>query len=87
MFLIGALGFVAQALMTTGLQRETAGRGSMGMYAQIVFAGLYDALVFHTRMNALSMMGTMLIVGSALYVAVGAFHCVIFCAGTKVSCR
>jgi drug/metabolite transporter (DMT)-like permease len=74
MFLIGALGFIAQALMTFGLQRETAGRGSMGMYAQIVFAGVYDKVIFHSKTSALSVVGTILIVGSALFVAVCQFY-------------
>jgi drug/metabolite transporter (DMT)-like permease len=56
--------------MTTGLQRETAGRGSMGMYAQIVFAGMWDRIIFHAEVKVLSAIGTALIVGSALYVAV-----------------
>jgi hypothetical protein len=67
---IGTLGFVAQALMTTGLQRETAGRGAVGMYAQIVFAGLYDAFLFHVQPSTLSLTGTAIIVASAMYVAV-----------------
>jgi drug/metabolite transporter (DMT)-like permease len=69
---IGTLGFVAQALMTTGLQRESAGRGAVGMYAQIVFAGFFDVVLFHARPSALSVVGTVVIVASALYVAVRA---------------
>jgi drug/metabolite transporter (DMT)-like permease len=68
--LIGTMGFVAQALMTIGFQRETAGRGSMGMYASIVFAALWDRIIFHSKVQMLSVLGTMLILGSALYVAV-----------------
>jgi drug/metabolite transporter (DMT)-like permease len=71
--LIGTLGFVAQALMTMGFQRETAGRGSMGIYAQIVFAALWDRMIFHSKVQILSVAGTMLIMGSALYVAVSCF--------------
>jgi drug/metabolite transporter (DMT)-like permease len=71
--LIGIMGFVAQALMTLGYQRETAGRGSMGIYAQIVFAAFWDRVVFHAEVKLLSVIGTVLILGSALYVAVITF--------------
>jgi hypothetical protein len=33
--LIGIFGFVAQVLLTLGLQRETAGRGTMAIYVQV----------------------------------------------------
>jgi drug/metabolite transporter (DMT)-like permease len=70
--IIGTLGFVAQALMTIGLQRESAGRGAVGMYAQIVFAGIFDVVLFHAHPSVLSVVGTIVIVASALYVAVRA---------------
>ncbi|KDR72929.1 hypothetical protein GALMADRAFT_252278 [Galerina marginata CBS 339.88] len=69
LFLIGIFGFVAQTLLTMGLQRETAGRGSMAVYTQIVFATILERIFFHAVPTVLSVIGTLLIVSSALYVA------------------
>lgn len=33
--MIGIFGFIAQILLTLGLQRETAGRGAMAIYVQV----------------------------------------------------
>lgn len=33
--MIGIFGFIAQVLLTLGLQRETAGRGTMAIYIQV----------------------------------------------------
>lgn len=68
--MIGIFGFIAQFLMIMGLQRETAGRGSMAMYTQIVFATILEKIIFHTVPSALSIIGTLLIVVSAIYIAV-----------------
>lgn len=35
LFAIGIAGFVAQVLLTMGLQKESAGRASMGLYSQV----------------------------------------------------
>ncbi|KAM5541611.1 hypothetical protein V8D89_004801 [Ganoderma adspersum] len=61
---IGLAGFGGQVLLTLGLQRETAGRGTIA----IVFATAFERIFFHTTPSPLSMMGTAIIVGSALYV-------------------
>ena len=53
-----------------GLQRETAGRGTMAVYIQVVFALLFERVVFKTIPGALSLLGTTIILGSAIYVAV-----------------
>ena len=41
---IGVSGFVAQLLLTAGLQRERAGRGITMLYLQMVFAFLWERL-------------------------------------------
>ena len=56
--------------MTAGLQRETAGRGTLALYSKIVFAIILQRIFFHTLPTYLSLVGTLLIVGSALYVVV-----------------
>ncbi|KZT65695.1 DUF6-domain-containing protein [Daedalea quercina L-15889] len=67
---IGLCGFSAQMLMTTGLQRETAGRGTMAIYVQIIFATVNDIVFFHSTPNFLSAIGTAIIISSAIYVVV-----------------
>jgi drug/metabolite transporter (DMT)-like permease len=70
LLLIGLSGFVAQFLLVLGLQRETAGRGSTGMYAQLVFALALERAVFGTRPGWMSLCGMAIIVGCGVYVAV-----------------
>jgi len=53
-----------------GLQRETVGRGTVAVYVQIVFASILEFVVFHTIPSLMSITGTLIIVGSALFVAV-----------------
>lgn len=67
LFLIGIFGFVAQTLLTMGLQRETAGRSALAIYTSIVFAVLFEFTIFHTTPSALSITGTLVIVMSAIY--------------------
>ncbi|KAJ7673434.1 hypothetical protein B0H17DRAFT_1083027 [Mycena rosella] len=67
---IGILGFGAQILLTMGFQRETAGRASMALYTQIVFASVLERIFFHTTPTFLSLLGTSIIMSSAIYVAV-----------------
>ncbi|KAF8966159.1 EamA-like transporter family-domain-containing protein [Flammula alnicola] len=52
-----------------GLQRETAGRGSMAVYTQVVFATILERIFFKAIPTALSVIGTLLIISSAIYVA------------------
>ncbi|KAF8259030.1 hypothetical protein EI94DRAFT_1669212 [Lactarius quietus] len=68
LFLIGIFGFISQIFLTMGLQRETAGRGTLAMYSSIVFAVIFEFLVFHTTPPALSIIGALIIVSSAIYI-------------------
>ncbi|EEB94851.1 hypothetical protein MPER_06272 [Moniliophthora perniciosa FA553] len=52
-----------------GLQREAAGRATMAVYTQIIFATIFERIWFHTVPSLLSIIGTLIIIGSALYVA------------------
>ncbi|KAK0187175.1 drug/metabolite transporter superfamily [Armillaria mellea] len=67
---IGFLGFFAQVALTMGLQRETAGRGTIAIYTQIIFASIAERIFFHSTPHVLSVLGTLVILFSALYVAV-----------------
>ncbi|PCH34639.1 DUF6-domain-containing protein [Wolfiporia cocos MD-104 SS10] len=67
---IGFCGFWGQILMTMGLQREAAGRVTMAVYVQIIFATINDLIFFHSTPSLLSIIGTAIIMTSAIYVAV-----------------
>ncbi|KDQ57902.1 hypothetical protein JAAARDRAFT_34714 [Jaapia argillacea MUCL 33604] len=69
LLLIGLLGFVSQTFTTMGIQRETAGRATMGVYVQIIFATFYERIFFHTVPSATSIAGTLIIMTSAIYIA------------------
>ncbi|KAM6499708.1 integral membrane protein DUF6 [Amanita muscaria] len=69
LLMVVIFGLVAQVLITMGFQRETAGRASMAVYTQIVFAMIFQLIIFHTYPSRLSILGTVLILSSALYVA------------------
>jgi len=70
LIMIGIFGFFAQVLLTMGLQRETAGRGSIAVYTQVVFAAVLERIFFKTIPSIMSVIGTLIIISVALYVAV-----------------
>ncbi|THH03428.1 hypothetical protein EW145_g6261 [Phellinidium pouzarii] len=55
--------------LTMGLQREAAGRGTLAIYIQIIFASILEQIFFHTVPSVLSVVGTLIILGSAIFVA------------------
>lgn len=67
---IGLSGFFAQTLTTIGYQHETAARGSMGQYVQLLFAGVLEYVIFGTVPSALSLIGAAIIMASAIYVII-----------------
>ncbi|KAG9075919.1 hypothetical protein FS749_012355 [Ceratobasidium sp. UAMH 11750] len=69
LLLIGLFGFLAQLLLTLGLQRETASRGTLALYVQIVFSLVFERLAFGATPGVLSVIGTCIIMASAIYVA------------------
>ncbi|KZP24270.1 hypothetical protein FIBSPDRAFT_1042321 [Athelia psychrophila] len=69
LFAMGVFGFIAQSLLTMGLQREMAGRGTLAVYIQIVFASILERIFFHLTPSALSIVGDLISLSSALYVA------------------
>ncbi|KAJ7262735.1 drug/metabolite transporter superfamily [Mycena haematopus] len=70
---IGILGFAAQILLTMGFQREKAGRASIALYTQIIFASILERIFFQTLPTFLSLLGTSIILSSAIYVAVNSY--------------
>ncbi|KAF2002638.1 hypothetical protein P154DRAFT_552953 [Amniculicola lignicola CBS 123094] len=66
---LGICGFVMQFLLAAGLQYEKSSRATNMVYTQMLFALAFDKLVFGTTPDYLSIIGSSLILGSAIYVA------------------
>ncbi|KAK0470644.1 integral membrane protein DUF6 [Armillaria novae-zelandiae] len=66
--IIGFFGFVAQALLTMGLQRETAARATTAVYTRIIFAVILEYIFFEFTPNSWSVTGIAIIVTAAIYV-------------------
>ncbi|GAA6059362.1 hypothetical protein JCM10212_003260 [Sporobolomyces blumeae] len=66
---IGIFGFFAQVLLTMGLQREKAGRGTLAVYTHLIFAMILERVFFHKYPDGWSLLGATIIVGGALRVA------------------
>jgi hypothetical protein len=60
---------VQQFLLAAGLQYEKSSRATNMVYMQMLFALTFDKLVWGTTPGALSIIGSSLILGSAIYVA------------------
>ncbi|KAG8774502.1 hypothetical protein FS842_004519 [Serendipita sp. 407] len=70
MISVGIFGLIAQVLLTMGLQREAAGRASLGLYIQILFAAAAERVIFHSVPPATSLAGIIIILSCAAYVAI-----------------
>jgi drug/metabolite transporter (DMT)-like permease len=68
---VGLATQLAQVYMTRGLQAETAVRATTTGYLQIVFAGVWGALLLRERPSAWTLAGAAVIVASALVLALG----------------
>jgi len=66
---LGCCGFAMQFLLSAGLQLEKSSRATLMVYTQMIFALIFDKLVFGTNPNLTSMFGSTLIVSSAIYIA------------------
>lgn len=66
---LGVCGFIMQFLLTAGLQYDKGSSATNMVYTQMLFALAFDKLVFDTTPGLLSLIGSSLILGSALYVA------------------
>ncbi|KAI9701506.1 MAG: hypothetical protein M1836_001562 [Candelina mexicana] len=67
---LGICGFAMQFLLTAGLQYEKSSRATNMVYTQMLFALAFDKLVWNTTPGMLSIVGSSLILGSAISVAV-----------------
>ena len=68
--LLGLSGFIMQFLLTAGLAHEKSSRATNMVYTQILFALAFDKLIFGTTPGGWSIVGSSLVLGSALYIAV-----------------
>ncbi|KAF1928701.1 uncharacterized protein M421DRAFT_420593 [Didymella exigua CBS 183.55] len=66
---LGICGFVMQFLLAAGLQYEKSSRATNMVYVQMLFALSFDKLIWGTTPGTLSIIGSSLILGSAMYVA------------------
>ncbi|SCW01699.1 LAFE_0E05358g1_1 [Lachancea fermentati] len=65
---IGFSGFFMQLSLTLGIQRERAGRGSFVAYTQMIYALIWDSLIWHHLPEFWSWCGITIIIGSAVTV-------------------
>ncbi|KAF8590381.1 hypothetical protein K439DRAFT_1627884 [Ramaria rubella] len=72
---VSVFGFLTQSLLIFGLRKETASRGSLAIYIQIVYASMLERILFHVTPSMLSLFGTVIILGSALYVGLTKEKC------------
>lgn len=70
LFFLGICGFVMQFLLTAGLQHEKSSRATNMIYTQMLFALTFDKLIWDSTPGVASLVGSSLILGSAVYVAV-----------------
>ncbi|KAF2666400.1 hypothetical protein BT63DRAFT_377242 [Microthyrium microscopicum] len=67
---LGICGFIMQYLLAAGLAVEKSSRATNMIYTQMLFALGFDKLIFGTNPALLSMVGSSLILSSAIYVAI-----------------
>ena len=67
---LGVSGFLMQFLLTAGLAHEKTSRATSMLYTQILFALAFDKLVFDITPGIWSIVGSSLVLGSAMYIAV-----------------
>ncbi|SCV01751.1 LANO_0F13344g1_1 [Lachancea nothofagi CBS 11611] len=66
--LIGFSGFFMQLLLTLGIQKERAGRGAFMAYSQVIYALLWDMIIWHHLPGLWSWCGMIVIVGCGIWV-------------------
>lgn len=66
---LGLCGFLMQFSLTAGIQRVKAGRAAAATYTQILWAVLWERVIWHKVPDLLSLVGGGLIIGSAITVS------------------
>jgi len=68
---LGVCGFVMQFMLTSGLGAEKSNRATAMVYTHMLFAAGFDRWIFGHEMGGVSLVGCSLIIGSALWAALG----------------
>lgn len=66
---LGICGFLMQILFTAGLQQEKNSRATNMVYTQMLFAVLFDKLLWNSTLTGWSVAGSAIILTSAIYIA------------------
>ncbi|KAI0542437.1 hypothetical protein GGR58DRAFT_452311 [Xylaria digitata] len=69
LLVIGVAGFLLQFLLTEGLQREKGGRATNMTYFQMVLALIIERIIWGTTPPVLSLVGSALIIGAAIWLS------------------
>ena len=67
---LGVSGFIMQILFTAGLQQEKNSRATNMVYTQMLFAVLFDKVVWNSTLSVWSIVGSSIILTSAIYIAI-----------------
>ncbi|MCJ1243471.1 hypothetical protein MMC30_000668 [Trapelia coarctata] len=67
---LGTCGFVMQFLLTAGLAHDKSARATQMVYMQILFGIAFDKLIWNVTPGIWSCIGSLVVLASALYVAV-----------------
>ncbi|KAA6407811.1 MAG: hypothetical protein FRX48_08162 [Lasallia pustulata] len=70
LILVGVFGVTMQLLLTAGLQHEKNSRATNMVYTQMLFALFFDKIVWDSTPGVGGFLGSAMILGSALFVAV-----------------
>ena len=65
---LGISGFIFQLLLTIGIQKERAGRGSLAGYTQLIYSIFWDVSLYHHWPSVWSWAGMIIIIGSTIFV-------------------
>ena len=69
LFFLGLSGFIMQILFTAGLQQEKNARATNMVYTQMLFAVLFDKVVWNSTLSVWSIVGSSIILAGAIYIA------------------
>ena len=65
---LGISGFIFQLMLTLGIQKERAGRGSLVGYTQLIYSIFWDVSLYHHWPPIWSWAGMIIIIGSTIFV-------------------
>ncbi|POS83435.1 hypothetical protein EPUL_006372 [Erysiphe pulchra] len=69
LLLLGLLGFGLQFLLTRGLQLDPSNKATSMMYSQVIYATLFDWLIWRVLPDKWGMIGGAIVIGSTLWSA------------------